>query len=474
MSSQIDNKGKYSRKRPRRSPFERVAADYRIGPRSFTNLSFYAFGLSGVWTGVGSGILPFKVLEALELGDIEVLGYALDKNGALGLLSLLGLAMAAVMQLGAGALSDRDNRRGSRLPYLFVGGIGLAIVTVLFGFATSFISLVIIILGMQFFGNFGQGPANALIIDHVSPSRRGQAAGVLNLWRLLGAGIITVIVLQFMANYDYVDSREWLWYSIILMVVVLVLSIMWTVLALRPRSGFALPNIRNGKHANGPSKTETVKPGKTSISRAYLAFLVALAFVIAAMSSMQVYALFFLQDVVGLENPAKGADRLVVVIVLAAGLTVLPAGWFADRVGRDKLFLIAGFNGAIAATLLMFVSSIGPVLLIGILVGITIGLFLTLTWTVANDLVTRASAGKELGYTGIATLIGAAAARFAGVGIDELNNYSDNLGYRVILMSVALAFAMSAVLLAKVVRDTRSSEKIDTPTESATTAAPPD
>ena len=34
-------------------------------------------------------------------------------------------------------------------------------------------------------------------------------------------------------------------------------------------------------------------------------FLFSLTFVIAAMSSMQVYALFFLQDVVGLDNPPK-------------------------------------------------------------------------------------------------------------------------------------------------------------------------
>ena len=309
-SNKTDNSSPGIRNRPksRRSVFGRVAADYRIGPRSFTNLSFYAFGLSGVWTGVGSGILPFKVLEALELGTVEIVGYSLDKNGALGLLSLVGLSVAAAIQLLAGSLSDRELRPGRRLPYILVGGLGLAVITVLFGYATTFVSLAVAILAMQFFGNFGQGPANALIIDHVSPNRRGEAAGVLNLWRLLGAGIVTVIVLQFMARYDAVDARHWMWYAIALMVVVLIASTLWTVLSLRPKGGIVIPNIRTLTNGRGTSDPAPAKQKKPPISRNYIAFLAALTFGIAAMSSLQIYALFFLQDVVGLENPADGAD----------------------------------------------------------------------------------------------------------------------------------------------------------------------
>ncbi len=438
-----------------RSLYRRVLGRSRRGSHNFTNLSIYSFGLSGVWTGVGAGILPFKVLEALEVGRIEILGYTLDKNGTLGMLSLLGLIVAAAVQLGSGALSDRDPRLGKRLPYLLVGGIGLAIITILFGFTTSFITVLIAIVAMQMFGNFAQGPANALIIDHVPPRERGEAAGILNLWRLLGAGSVTVVILQFMARYDADDSPEWLWYSIALMVVVLLITVLWTVISVRPSTGLFFPRIRR-KSPQLDNATRDVKRSrlKVNITRSYFAFLVALAFAIAAMSSMQIYALFFLQDVVGLENPADGADLLVVIIVVAAGLTVLPAGYLSDRFGRTNLFMFAGISGVTASLLLLFVGSIGPVLAIGVVIGISVGLFMTLTWAVANDLVSRASAARELGYTSIATLAGAAAARFAGIGIDELNNISENLGYKMILISVAIAFALSAAILAKIARDT--------------------
>ena len=422
----------------------------RPGQPGYANLSIYAFGLSGVWTGIGSGILPFKVLEVIESENVEILGYILEKNGALGIISLLGLVVAALVQLGSGALSDRDSRLGKRLPYLLVGGLSLAVMAVFVGTTTTFISLLFVILLMQIFGNFAQGPANALIADHVEPTARGEASGILNLWRLLGAGSVTVIVLQFMSRYDAETSPEWLWYSIILMIAVLIVSVLWTVIKVRPSSGLFIPTLRKNAGSDQESTAKKSKKYRLPITRSYLAFLVALAFSIAAMSSMQIYALFFLQDVVGLENPADGADILVVVIVLFAGATVLPAGLLADRVGRAYLFIFAGVAGVVSSSMLLIASSIGPVLAIGALIGVSVGLFMTLTWTVANDLIRRSSAARDLGYTSIATLIGAAAARFAGIGIDELNDVSENLGYKAILIFAAIAFALASAILTKV------------------------
>tara|TARA_Y100000588_G_scaffold386763_1_gene483013 strand:- start:549 stop:1931 length:1383 start_codon:yes stop_codon:yes gene_type:complete len=436
-----------------RSPFKRTVRDFHLGTRSFTNLSLYSFGLSGLWTAVSSVILPFKILEVLEIGTINVFGQVLDKNGALGVMSLIGLPIGAMIQLISGSISDYSNRLGKRLPYLLFGGIGLAISTVLIGFATTFVSLFLMYMAIQIFGNAGQGPANALIVDHVPPRRRGEASGVLNLWRLMGAGIVTVIVLQFMANYQLGAAPQWLWYSITFIVVILIASTLWTTLSLRPSLKFKDTRLsRNLALQNTPLDND--KPNlRINLSKSYLIFLIALAFSIAALSSLQIYALFFLQDVVGLANPADGADLLTIVVIATAVFTVLPAGKLADKFGRGALFFIAGLSGVAGSTLLLFVNSIAPVLGIGALLGFSAGLFLTLTWAVANDLVSRMSAGKELGYTSIATLAGSAAARFAGIGIDELNNLSENLGYKAMLIAVAMAFIIATVLLAGLVKN---------------------
>jgi Na+/melibiose symporter-like transporter len=262
-----------------------------------------------------------------------------------------------------------------------------------------------------------------------------------------------------MARYDADDSPEWLWYSIGLMVTVLIISTIWTVVRTKPVEGLFFPSWRSSSkwHKRRDVSADSVPvPQKAPISRSYIAFLVALGFAIAAMSSMQIYALFFLQDVVGLENPADGADKLVVVIVVAAALTVLPAGYLADRLGRTNMFIVAGATGVISSLLLLFVSSIGPVLAVGAIVGVAVGLFMTLTWAVANDLVSHASAARELGYTSLATLGGAAVARFAGIGIDELNRVSENLGYKAILIAVAFAYAIAAIILTRITNNPES------------------
>ena len=435
-----------------RSPLKRVINDLRLGTRSFTNLSVYSFGLSGLWTAVGSVILPFKILEILEIGTIEILGQPLDKNGALGVMSLIGLPMGAMIQLIFGSISDRSNRPGKRLSYLLFGGLGLGISTILLGFATTFVSLFLMYMAIQIFGNAGQGPANALIVDHVPTRRRGEASGVLNLWRLMGAGIVTVIVLQFMANYESGSAPQWLWYSITFMVVVLIVSTLWTTLSIRPSAKLKNTSLNENLTLENTSLDNDKPEQRFKLSKSYIIFLVALAFSIAALSSLQIYALFFLQDVVGLANPADGADLLVIVVIATAVFTVIPAGKLADRFGRGTLFFIAGLSGVAGSTLLLFVNSIVPVLGIGAILGFSAGLFLTLTWTVANDLVSRIAAGKELGYTSIATLAGSAAARFAGIGIDQLNNLSENLGYKAMLIAVAIAFVIAAVLLARVAK----------------------
>jgi len=232
----------------------------------------------------------------------------------------------------------------------------------------------------------------------------------------------------------------------------LIVSTLWTTLSIRPSAKLKNTSLNENLTLENTSLDNDKPEQRFKLSKSYSIFLVALAFSIAALSSLQMYALFFLQDVVGLANPADGADLLVIVVIATAVFTVIPAGKLADRFGRGTLFFIAGLSGVAGSTLLLFVNSIVPVLGIGAILGFSAGLFLTLTWTVANGLVSRIAAGKELGYTSIATLAGSAAARFAGIGIDQLNNLSQNLGYKAMLVAVAIAFVVATVLLARVAK----------------------
>ena len=427
--------------------FSSIVRTYRRGPASLFNLSVYSFGLSAMATGIGSGILPFKVLDVLDSGAVVVFGNNLDKNGTLGMISLIGLACAAVMQPASGVMSDRSLKTtGKRLPFIAAGAVLMAVSAYFFGAANTFLSVLMATILIQLSGNLSQGPANALLVDHIERQRLGRAAGALNLFKVMGAGIFTYIILRFMAQYDRGEANEWMWYALALLSMVLIITSLWTVFSLRNRpSGeedpeHVEPAVRHEKDAR-PFNLDKVTYGW---------FLFALAFVIAAMSSMQVYALFFLQDVVGIENPAEEASWLVVAVGLSTAATVLPAGYIADRVGRSLILIVGGGFGAAGAAILLFVDSFGAVLLDGVLIGCSVGIMLSVTWTVANDMVSGRRAARDLGLTGIAMLVGSALARVAGVGIDALNDRSDGLGYQVMLISICIAFIVAAIMLAVV------------------------
>ena len=427
--------------------FSSIARTYRRGPASLFNLSVYSFGLSAMATGIGSGILPIKVLDVLDSGAVIVFGNDLDKNGTLGLISLIGLACAAVMQPASGVMSDRSLKStGKRLPFIAAGAVLMAVSAYFFGAANTFLSVLLATILIQLSGNLSQGPANALLVDHIERQRLGRAAGALNLFKVLGAGIFTIIVLQLMDRYDRQEANEWLWYALAMLSTVLIVTSLWTVFSLRNRpSGeddpeHVEPAVRHEQDAR-PFNLNKVTFGW---------FLFSLTFVIAAMSSMQVYAFFFLQDVVGIDNPAGEASMVAGAVVLSTAATVLPAGYIADRIGRSWILILGGCLGAVGAGLLLFVDSLLAILLDGLLIGCSVGIMLTVTWTVANDMVSGRRAARDLGLTGIAMLVGSALARVAGVGIDALNDRSDGLGYQVMLTSICVAFVVAAIMLAVV------------------------
>ena len=427
--------------------FSSIARTYRRGPASLFNLSVYSFGLSAMATGIGSGILPIKVLDVLDSGAVIVFGNDLDKNGTLGLISLIGLACAAVMQPASGVMSDRSLKStGKRLPFIAAGAVLMAVSAYFFGAANTFLSVLLATILIQLSGNLSQGPANALLVDHIERQRLGRAAGALNLFKVLGAGIFTIIVLQLMDRYDRQEANEWLWYALAMLSTVLIVTSLWTVFSLRNRPAgeddteHVEPAVRHEQDAR-PFNLNKVTFGW---------FLFSLTFVIAAMSSMQVYAFFFLQDVVGIDNPAGEASMVAGAVVLSTAATVLPAGYIADRIGRSWILILGGCLGAVGAGLLLFVDSLLAILLDGLLIGCSVGIMLTVTWTVANDMVSGRRAARDLGLTGIAMLVGSALARLAGVGIDALNDRSDGLGYQVMLISICVAFIVAAIMLAVV------------------------
>jgi MFS family permease len=444
---------------------------HRKGAGSFANLSIYAVGLSGLWTALGTPILPIKVEEIIADNGSNILGFMFnenDKNGALGIVSLTGLAAAALTQPVAGVLSDRRSGPTKRLPYLLIGAIGMAVTVLFLGLVGTLFTLIALNILIQGLGNFGQGAANGLIADHVPAGKKGSAAGALNFARVAGAGVMTGVVLLLMSQYDKETAPGWMMVSLALVATISVIATLWTITSLRRGGNSGAAGTAQAASAFEISPPAGASPAEQidEIASAagvvsskpetprdnYFRFLVSLTVVIIGFSSLQLYSFFYLQDVVGLDNPAQGAVVILLTTAVATALTVRPAGHFADRVGRDPMLYAAGVFGVLSTLILMFAESLIVVALVGIMVGVVIGIFLTVTWALANDLVSRRNAARDLGYASVAVLIGSAVSRISGLGVDRLNDLQHALGYQVVLGAVAVCFALAAVMMTRLER----------------------
>ncbi len=444
----------------RAASFANPVARFRRGSGSLFNISVYTFGMSGVWTGYGSILLQFKATEIAANDGVSMFGWSLDKTALAAFISLIGLGIAAVVQPLVGLLSDRKVGMVElrRYPFIISGMLGLAVSTLMFGFVNSFLALLLVTIGMQITGNTAQGPANALIIDHVDDRERGRASGYLNLMRLIGSGAVAMIVVFLMSNYHVDDAPQWMWYSVIVMVAVLLATTAYTLMALRVPRNRENSTVSSEELSSDEKVVEGGLGEEWNRVRYYL-FLLAMAILIAAMSATQTNALFYVQDVIGLENPAQGGNYILVALVGSAALVVYPAGKLSDHVGRGALLLLSGVLGAsgVVSLLLLDAHTLIEVIPGVMAIGFSVGIYMSVGWAVANDLVRRSRAAGDLGLTSISGLIGAIMGRSSGFFIGGLNDLGvdwgiDDLGYGMLLGAAGLAFLISGIAFWLVVR----------------------
>ncbi len=437
-------------------------ARFRRGSQSLFNISVYTFGMSGVWVAFGSILMQYKVTEIAANDPVRMLGWTLDKTSLAAAISLIGLAIAAVVQPLVGLISDRKVSIPAlkRYPFIIFGLFGLAVSTLMFGFVNSFLALLLVTVAMQISGNTAQGPANALIIDHVDDRERGRASGYLNLMRLLGAGFVAMLVVFLMSNYHIDDAPQWMWFSVIVMVAVLLGTTIYTLLALRVPVSRSTTESPIGEMVEPVADFAEEEERWSSVR--YYFFLSAMALLLAAMTAVQTNALFFVQDVIGLENPARGGNYILVALVGSAALVVYPAGKLSDYIGRGVLLLISGIlgSGGVLSVLLLNAHSLIEVIPGVMAIGFCVGIYLSVGWAVANDLVRRSTAARDLSLTSLSGLAGAIVGRSSGFFIGGLNEAGlgfgiEHLGYAVVLGSGSLAFLVSGIGFWLVVKDHR-------------------
>lgn len=407
-----------------------------VPPSRLLTLTMLGFALTTIAGTLEPAVLGHKVIQFVADGE---------RNTALGRITFVGLIVAIVVQPIVGALSDRTRSRwGRRLPYIAAGAC-LAIVSLyLLALASSFGSVIGMLLLVQCAIGMMQAPWQALIPDLVPDQQRGRASGLKAVFEILASLVSRYAAGQFVGRYAAWGVNAIL-AAVSLPVMVLIVAFAVTARGMREEpSNLDLFSQR--------SLRDAVKDTFVIDFRAHPAFVWWFAnrfFFWCAFIATTAFLLFFLIDGLGLtaDEAQRQMGQLAVPLSVAPLLVLIPASWLADHIGRKPLVITSGLLAA-AGVLILLITHTPNTIVIGVLVvGVGAGIFITANWALITDIVPRGETARYLGIATIASASGSAVARLVGGSlIDSINKTTGSLsaGYYALFGIAALFFVISA------------------------------
>ncbi len=402
----------------------------------YVKITLFGLAITAVWQSMHTIILPLRLQDFVPEAQ---------KNTYLGLMTLIGLLLAMLAQPIAGAISDRSSFKwGQRRPFIVIGSIAALCVLPGLGWVGSFATMFVVYCLLHLATNTAQGPFQAFIPDLVPPNKHGLASGFKALFEIVGGVIFVFITGKLMDRYTAAGESMWLWLVILILGLVVLVTMISTVFTVREKPGVSIGRPISAFRA----LWETVK--EVTANRDMKWFLVSRALVFMAFTTIQQWALYYLEDVIGVETPAGSTAEFTIFAVVGMLIVVWPAGYLSDRIGRRPIILASGLLGALGIGIIYLSQQYSTVLWAAGLIGIAIGAFNSSNWALATDLVEKGGEARYLAIANMATAGGAALARVIGPAIDYFNGKGENLGYDFMLLMCLVYFVAGSLLILKI------------------------
>ena len=398
-------------------------------------LNAYWIGLSFMWNSLHVTILPAVLLKYVP--DTQ-------KNTWLGLLTFFGLIIAMLVQPLSGAVSDRwQSRLGRRRPLIWFGTTGDLLFLLIMGFLGGLPALFIGYIGLQTTSNIAHGPAQGLLPDEVPAEKLGLASGIKTALDMAGI-VLSSLLMGFLISSKDPDPRLSITVSIALLVIFALITLVFTK---------EKPSNTGGRNSLELGKTfkETFN-FKVVGDRHYWQLILSRFLYLVGIYGFQSFAQYFIRDKFPEQDPIIFTQFVMGTFVIVLIIFSLIAGTLSDRFGRKRLQILSSIIGGLGAILLIFAKTPAQLLIYGGFMGIGLGIFLSVNWAIANDMVPRDNAAKYMGLTNIATAGSAAVARLEGPMTDALNNAAPGQwwGWTALFAISALLMFLSAIALLKV------------------------
>ena len=392
---------------PAAGPAEDIFArpTLRLPWSQLLQISIYWFGINAVWGG-------WEVLNQERVP--ELFGESMTGRAMFPIELLMALVAIAV-QPTVGCISDYTmSRWGRRKPYIAIGA-SLDVVFLLgIAMASEPVIFVAFVLCLEFSSNFAQGPFQGYIPDLVPEEQVGIASALVGMMATLGViGGVLFLSLGYRLGEDFTLP------ALLLGGVEFATAIATIVLV---REG------REAKPREGRSwRSIALEAWGTDIlrQRSYVWLLASRFFVMAAGAFIANWAIIWMERALGFGSDEKGTWVTLILgaVAVTTALTTIPAAKISDRVGRKPVIWVACAIGAVGVAIFAFAPTIEVALVGGVLVGAGTGMFLAVYWALLSELVPKASSGRYMGMSNLATALqGVIAVLFGGVVLDVVAN----------------------------------------------------
>jgi len=387
-------------------------------------ISLYWLGLTAIDGAVGLFIQnrvnfgPFAV-DPLEVGRV------------LFLLSIPVAVISILVQPTVGSISDYTvSRWGRRKPYIVIGSV--LDVVFLVGIATS---NTILMLGafaalLSVSTNIARGPFQGYVPDLVPEQQVGLASAMVGLMQILGnvTGFVLVTAAVLMGQIE-----------VAIFVVALVELVTMAAVVLRVGEGQP-PKPRNGKSWGTIARevwgTDVLK------ERSYVWLLASRFFFLMGGAVLVNLILTYLKQTHNLGEDAANSTNLVMLVTIVIANVIYAS-------------CVIGFIGIVLAALAPAV----PLAIVGgALFGASAGTFLAVDWALMTDIIPKASSGRYMGLSNVATTSSTViAVATAGLLLDTVNiNFGLGLGPRAAYLLGGAYYVIAALTLRPVVEPPRS------------------
>jgi MFS family permease len=400
--------------------------------RQLIELSLYWLGLSSIFAG----------LTAILGGRLEFTGLVAhgEAGRALFWTTIGGAAIAVIVQPTIGSISDYTTSRwGRRKPYILIGS--LLDVVFLIGIAASnnLLAIGAFVTLLQFSSNFAQGPFQGYVPDLVPSRQVGLASALVGAFQILGnvAGFAIGAVAITTHQYEF---------GLIALGVFEVVTML--VVFFRVREG-RTPKARNGRSwrsiAGETWGTDIIH------ERSFLWLVASRLAILMAGGVLVNLATFYLHRTQGLNEQESGGALLVMSGLVALGTVaaVIPAARISDRVGRKRVIYVSCSIGAVGLAIVALAPTIVVTYVGAAIYGVSAGIFLAVDWALMTDIIPKASSGRYMGMSNVATASsGVLAVAIGGSLMDFVGGKAELAsGPRAALVFAVALFAVGAVLL---------------------------